>query len=130
MPAEIDVQKLATLVRAKRRPLGLRAAADQIGGISASTLSRVEQGKVPDLDTFLKICEWLGSNPEQLLQDPEGSSEGKQRGPDTAEIIAAHLRADRTLDPQTAQALETMIRLAYKAAREGQLPKKHGRAGG
>jgi len=130
LPAEIDVQKLATLVRAKRGRLGLRAASDQIGGVSASTLSRIEQGKVPDLDTFLRICEWLGSNPDELVQNPDWRQEGRGLPPDTAEVIAAHLRADRTLDPETAQALETMIRLAFKAAREGTLPRRRGRPGG
>jgi len=38
-----------------------RQAAMQIG-ISASTLSRIEKGKLPDADTFLKICDWINRN--------------------------------------------------------------------
>lgn len=123
MPAEVDATRLASLVRAKRGRLGLRAAAAEIGDVSASTLSRVEQGNVPDLDTFLRICEWLGVKPEELLDSPHTPLAAGEP-PDTADVIAAHLRADRTLDPQTALALETMIRLAYKAARKGQLPRR------
>ena len=38
--------------------LSLRAAADQIG-ISASTLSRLQFGKNPDLMSYAKSCHWL-----------------------------------------------------------------------
>lgn len=31
-------------------------------GISKATLSRIENGKTPEIDTFLKICDWLGVN--------------------------------------------------------------------
>jgi hypothetical protein len=35
----------------------------------------------------------------------------------TGAVIAAHLRADRTLDPKTADALATMIQLAYESGK-------------
>ena len=111
MPEVIDIRELATLIKAKRGPLGLRAAATEIEGVSASTLSRVEQGQIPDLDTYLRICRWLGVSPEKFVPQTK-----RQNGVDTPDIIAAHLRADRTLDPKTADALATMIRLAYAAA--------------
>lgn len=116
---EVDGHRLAALVAAKRGRKGLRATADEIGGVSASTLSRVEQGKVPDLDTFVRLCRWLDVSPNDLIDDvPEDESEND--GPQV-EVIAAHLRADRTLDKDTSRALEKMIRLAYKAASQGQL---------
>ncbi len=109
----VDSHRLAARVIAKRGTKGLRATASEIGGVSASTLSRVEAGKVPDLDTFLRLCRWLGTSPDEFTgtgEQPADTDEPRM------EAIAAHLRADRTLDRATAQALERMVRLAYEAA--------------
>ena len=38
--------------------MGLRQAAVEIG-ISASTLSRLERGEMPDLETYVKCCRWM-----------------------------------------------------------------------
>ena len=56
MSVGVDTAKLSAMVRAKRGSMGLRAAAEEIGDISASTLSRIEQGRIPDLDTFFRLC--------------------------------------------------------------------------
>ena len=57
--AKITLQNLGTIVRRKRGNQGLRATAAEIG-TSAPTLSRIESGKMPDLQTFGKIYgEWL-----------------------------------------------------------------------
>lgn len=110
----VDHHRLAARIIAKRGKLGLRAAAAEIGGVSASTLSRIEAGKVPDLDTFLRICRWLGASPDEFTGD-HLTQEVEVETP-RLEAIAAHLRADRTLDRATARALERMVRLAYDAA--------------
>lgn len=120
MTQTFDSHRLAAMVIAKRGGHGLRAAAAEIGGVSASTLSRVEQGKVPDLDTFLRLCRWLGVSPDEFTDTPPataGETVGRR-----VDIIAAHLRADRTLDRTTARALERMVRLAYDAAAADRLP--------
>lgn len=43
-----------------------RQAAKAIG-IGPVTLMRVEKMSVPDIDTFLKICKWLKSNPTKYF---------------------------------------------------------------
>ena len=43
---------------AEERKIGIREFASMIG-ISAPTLSRVTTGSKMDIDTILKICEWL-----------------------------------------------------------------------
>lgn len=58
MSTSLDTQKFSEMVKSKRGKKGLRQLASEIG-ISASTLSRVEQGNLPDIDTYLKLCEWL-----------------------------------------------------------------------
>ena len=58
MAHEIDTATLAAALRDRRKQLGIgvRAAADQVEGVSSSTLSRVEKGNLPDLDTYLRLC--------------------------------------------------------------------------
>ena len=122
MTEMVDSHRLAARVIAKRGKRGLRATAAEIGGVSASTLSRVEAGNVPDLDTFLKLCQWLGASPEEFTSGEPFERTEEPR----VEMITAHLRADRTLDRSTAQALERMVRLAYDAAEKGQLEAEDG----
>src|SRR3989442_2951324 len=94
--SEVNLAKLSAALRAHRGNRGLRDVAGEIGGVSASTLSRVEQGNVPDLDTFMRICAWLGASPEDFTgpmkaQDPT----------DSVRAIEAHLRADQVLPAKT-----------------------------
>ena len=113
--SELDTEKLAALVRAKRGKQGLREAAAD-AKVSPSTLSRVEQGKVPDIDTFARLCSWLGVTPADLL--PRLASvhdKPHEVERTTPELVEMHLRADRLLDRDTADALVTMVRLAYAA---------------
>ena len=125
MSSEIDIQELARMIRTKRGKRGLRAVAQaitqEVGEVSASTLSRVEQGKIPDLDTFIKLCKWLDVSADHFTIEDKNSEES------TPQIITAHLRADRTLDPQTAEALVTMIEMAYNAVDRGLLGKQKGK---
>lgn len=63
----LDTEKLSSLVRTKRLERGLREVSKEIGTVSPSTLSRVENGKVPDIDTFLALCDWLNVSPADLF---------------------------------------------------------------
>ncbi len=123
MASEIDIRELATMIKNKRGRRGLREVAKEIGDVSASTLSRIEQGKIPDLDTFIKLCKWLDVSADHFTKDNE--SEEIQES--SHQIVTAHLRADRTLDPQTAEALVTMIEMAYNAVDRGQIGKPKGK---
>ena len=51
--------ELGKLLARRRGNMGVRAAAKEIG-ISPSTLSRIEKGHVPDVNTLKKICNWIG----------------------------------------------------------------------
>lgn len=119
MASEIDIRELAKLIKSKRGRRGLREVAKELGDVSASTLSRIEQGKIPDLDTFMKLCKWLGVSADHFTKD----TDSKFVQESTAQVITAHLRADRALNPQTAEALVTMIEMAYNAVDRGQIGK-------
>ena len=90
----------------RRGTLGVRAAAKEIG-ISHATLSRVENGNVPDLATFASICRWLDEDPNQFL--------GMQAANSKVESVTVHLRKQKTTQVDTANALGDMIITAQRA---------------
>ena len=106
MSSQLDTAKLAKMIKSKRGSKGLRTIAEEIGNVSASTLSRIEQGKLPDVDTFLKICYWLNVSPEMFHKKSKVIVSDRDK-------IEAHLRADKNLDEETANAVIHMIDLAY-----------------
>jgi len=62
MKFKYDGEKLIRAVRTKRvieKGIDIRAAAKEIG-TSAPTLSRIENGRVPDLLTLASVCYWAG----------------------------------------------------------------------
>src|SRR5438270_13799008 len=52
------LSSLGAMVKKKRGSAKLRETAKAIG-IGPATLMRVESGRVPDVSTFGKICQWL-----------------------------------------------------------------------
>ncbi len=52
--------------RGGRGGMTLREAQAQ-SGISPATLSRLELGKTPDLETFEKLCRWTGLSADYFL---------------------------------------------------------------
>lgn len=111
MSNSLDTSKFSEMIKSKRGTTGLRALASEIG-VSASTLSRIEQGNLPDIDTYLKLCNWLEVSPEFFTITPKNHSEPRVG-------VIAHLRADKSLPPATAEALIQMINLAYDSAQKG-----------
>jgi len=111
----LDKNRFAAAVRAKRGKVGLRDTAALIeettGKISPATLSRVEQGKAPDVDTFLRLCSWLEMSPAEFAGLPSHTIASKPKP--TVEVIEAQLRTDNVLSEDTTNALVEMIRLAY-----------------
>lgn len=106
--AKINIEKFAQLVKNKRGKTNLRDIANEIGNVSISTLSRIEQGKIPDLSTFIKICEWLEVTPNEFALNTEKKKRGHK------EEIFFHLRADQSLSQDVSDALTKMIEIAYK----------------
>ena len=104
---------LGPLVRERRGRRNLRETAAEIG-IGPATLMRVENGRMPDVGTFGKICRWLGEDPGEFLGFK--AERGDAAGPLE---FSAHLRADRIAQPATVNALARMIQLAIAQQRRG-----------
>jgi len=103
--------------------MGVRKAAEEIGDVSPSTLSRIEQGRLPDLDTYMKLCRWLGVTPTHFALNVTAGAEDRMAPPvPLPERFVMHLKADQALKPDTRQALATLIEMAYAAAEDGTLP--------
>ena len=96
------------MVARRRSELGLslREAATA-SGVPVATLSRVEQGRMPDLATFRRIVEWLGVPAERFFTTTE-------RTENTPEAIAEHLIADPALPREAADRIAAIVRDLYE----------------
>src|SRR5205809_2824748 len=116
----VNTSELGDAMRRRREQQGmsLRDVANETG-VSASTLSRIENGTgKPDADNIARLAAWLdmpiervmhaghraASDPKPVVYYPHES---------TPEIVEAHLRADRHLSKETAKALSELFRVAY-----------------
>jgi len=113
------LESLGALVRERRGARRLRETAAEIG-ISAATLLRVEGGRIPDVVTFGKICQWLGVDPATFLGTDDATRKKVIPGRDAQQHlqVSAHLKADQTPKPETVKALAEMILLAANAHNE------------
>lgn len=70
------MKTLKLLVERKIRDnsMSIRSAATELG-VSHTTIHRVVNGEVIDLDTVIKICKWLGVRPSTIL-DVEVETQG------------------------------------------------------
>lgn len=103
------LRNLGLLLSARRGDRGIRAVAKEIG-ISHATLSRIERGFLPDLETFRKVCEWLGVDPGTVLKV-------KSRSEASVPTVAVHFKIDSALAPDTAHALARLILATQRAMR-------------
>jgi len=116
----VNTAELGNAVRRRRdqEGLSLRDVAEETG-VSASTLSRIENGTgKPDADNIARLAAWLDMPIERVMHHRSGSSSEPKPvvyypHESTPEIIEAHLRADRQLTPETAKALSELFRVAY-----------------
>ena len=108
----ISLSNLGTMVRNKRGDAKLRETAQDIE-ISAATLMRVESGRIPDVETFGKLCTWLNVDPAQFLGFKKDAAQKSSN--ENVLTIGAHFRADKTPKPATVNALAKMILIAMNS---------------
>lgn len=81
--------------------------------ISASTLTRIGQGKRPDVDGLAALLHWSGLKAEEFIRDgDEGEAEPLAR-------VTALLRADPNLSAENAKVLEDIVMATYARLRDG-----------
>jgi transcriptional regulator with XRE-family HTH domain len=114
----ISTVELGKAIKRRREELNLslRDVGD-LTEVSASTLSRIENGTGrPDADNIARITQWLDIPVDRLMSKTGDNVEPVIYYPHeaTTEIVSAHLRADKNLTPETAEALSELFRVAYK----------------
>lgn len=110
---KLMLSSLGKLVRDQRGAKRMREVAHEIG-ISPPTLMRIENGRTPDVETFGKVCRWLGIDPGDFLGFESTAEDGSSSEPPVR--VSAHFRVERLPRPETANALARM--LLFIAARE------------
>lgn len=84
-------------------------------GVSASTLTRMAQGRRPDLDSLAALSAWSGLSTDDFVR-----SESERPEVEPLAMISTYLRSDKNLTPKAATALDGVIRAAYEHLRESE----------
>lgn len=81
-------------------------------GISPSTLTRMAQGKKPDVDSLAKLTVWSGLRTEEFVWSDKPKAEAE-----SIAMISTLLRSDKHLSEESSAALDELIKLAYHRLR-------------
>ena len=81
-------------------------------GISASTLSRMSQGKHPDVNGLAALAAWSGLDVDRFVRGDHLKIE-----PEPLAVISSCLRSDPRLNEEAAVALDQMVKAAYRSMR-------------
>ena len=79
--------------------------------VSASTLTRMAQGRRPDVDSLAALLKWSGLSAADYIIDG-ADSEGEVPSP--LENIAAQFRRDKNLPPEGKKAIEATLKAMYQ----------------
>ena len=103
-----DIGNFHGALDAQRSAKGLtwKDVAEQ-SGVSASTLTRMSQGKRPDVDGLALLLAWSGLDVSQFTPPAK-------ENPEPLAQITAKLRTDQNLTKENAEALESIIKVAYQ----------------
>jgi len=115
MKGRLDADALFAALDAARKDRDLTwfKVAKQTG-VSQSTLTRLSQGRRPDVDGSLALTRWLGLTLEHFERDSEGSP---IRSEPITEVVAL-LRALKKLSPKSREMLTRLVTSAYEELKE------------
>ena len=82
-------------------------------GVSASTLTRMSQGRRPDLDGLAALCSWAGLDASDFVL-----MDGDKEHPEPLAMISTYLRGDPHLTPEAVAALDELIKATYARLRK------------
>ena len=96
----------------RSRNLNWKQVAAQ-SGISASTLTRMAQGRRPDVDGLATLASWSGVKADDFVR-----SEAEQGEAEPLAMISTYLKSDPHLTPEAADALDQLVKLTYERMRK------------
>jgi len=97
----------------KNSNLTWKKVADK-AGVSASTLTRMAQGKRPDVDSMAALATWSNLNVDNYIVGHNQEKMAKT----SIEEVSALFRADPSLEPSAAAAIEAIVRAAHEKLRK------------
>jgi transcriptional regulator with XRE-family HTH domain len=103
--AALDAHRLA-------KQLTWKQVAEE-SGIAASTLTRMAQGKRPDVDGLAALLRWSGLKAESFIRDNSNTE------PETLAQMTALLRADPSLSTAAKRTLEGILHATYTGLKKG-----------
>jgi transcriptional regulator with XRE-family HTH domain len=108
-----DGEKFVAALDSTRRARNMtwRKVADE-AQVSASTLTRLSQGKRPDVDSLGALSRWAG-----LKTDAFYTSSAPTVPTEPLAKVTAYLRADPNLSDEGAKALEAILYATYEQFR-------------
>ena len=79
-------------------------------GISASTLTRMSQGKHPDVNGLAALAAWSGLDMDRFVRSAAAKEE-----PEPLAVISSCLHSDPRLNEEAAVAIDHMVEAAYRS---------------
>jgi len=112
----IDVDAMIAALDSERRAKNLswRQIAKS-AGVSPSTLTRMQQGKSPDVNTFTALSRWLNIPAEKFYMDKLRPIQGTQ---DPMAVVSTLLRGHKKMNPKALAALQELVNAAFKLSKE------------
>ncbi|MXX27147.1 MAG: helix-turn-helix transcriptional regulator [Caldilineaceae bacterium SB0668_bin_21] len=97
--------------RRSRRQTWKRVAEE--AEVSASTLTRMAQGRRPDVDSMAALVAWSGLSADTFVKDAEAKPL-----PGSLSVISTSLKNDPHLTPEAADALDELMKATYERMRK------------
>ena len=115
---QIDVAAFVGALDAQRQAKGIswRELARQTG-VTASTFTRMRQGKRPDVNTFGALLQWLKLPAEDFMESRVKGRKGSAE-PHPLAVASTLLRGKKKMSPEGMAAIENLVRAAYKVVKE------------
>jgi transcriptional regulator with XRE-family HTH domain len=120
MKIGLDASGLFEALDAARTARGLqwKQIAEETG-VSASTLTRMAQGKRPDVDGFAALTAWLGNDPRNFFTGDASAGNFEEAGDAVGTFVNALFRANPNLSQEERDALKSLATSAYRLATRG-----------
>ena len=116
MKPTFNTEAFYAALNAERASRGLtwKEVADQ-AGVQSSTITRIGQGKKPDVNGLAALLSWSNLRAETFIPNAAPT-----KAPDPIAQIAALIRMDPALSHNSAQLMEDIVLTTYNRLREGQ----------
>ena len=81
--------------------------------VSASTLTRMAQGRRPDVDSLAALVAWSGLSADDFVREHQENPD-----PSSLAMVSTYLKTVPHLTPEQADALDQLVKATHKAMQE------------